>query len=124
MTSDPAHIPVYMLASTLVLAAVIWICAFGREPGPRALIVLLIAGAISVGGIVFAKYGANAGLPWWIYYTVPMLATVFVPPLVFRLGRARSILYVVLAFATAPLIHLAFVKLLGWTDYMPFLKLT
>jgi hypothetical protein len=117
------HIPVYMLASTLVLAAVIWICARGKSgTPPRALAILAMAALISVLGIVFAKYGSNFGLPWWIYYTVPMLATVFIPPFVFRLGPARSVAYVFQAFLTAPAIHLIFVELLGWTDYMPFWK--
>ena len=122
--SDPSHIPVYMLASTLLLAAVIWACARGAKgPRRRTAAILGVAALISVLGILFAKYGANFGLPWWIYYSAPMLCTVFIPPLVFRLGLARSAGYVFLAFLTAPLIHLAFVKLLGWTDYMPFWKI-
>ena len=93
--TDPIHIPVYMLVSTLVLAAVIWICARGKNgTPPRELRILAIAALISVLGIAFAKYGSNFGAPWWIYYTVPMLSTVFIPPFVFRLGPARSAAYV------------------------------
>ena len=121
--TDPMHIPVYMVASTVVLAAVIWLCARGKSGAPpRALVILAAATLISVLGIAFAKYGANFGLPWWIYYTVPMVCTVFIPPLAFRLGLARSAAYLVLASLTAPAIHLTFVRLLGWTDYMPFWK--
>jgi hypothetical protein len=78
---------------------------------------------ISVIGILFAKYGANFGLPWWVYYTLPMLATVFVPPLVLRFALWRAVIYVLLAFATAPLIHATFFYVLGWADYKPFLRL-
>ncbi len=121
--TDPTHIPVYMLVSSLMLAAVIWICARGKDRAPpRPLTILATAALISVLGIVFAKYGSNFGLPWWIYYTVPMLCTVFIPPFAFRLGPARSAAYVLLAFLTAPAIHLGFAELLGWTDYMPFWK--
>ena len=124
MESDPARIPFYMAASTLVLAAVI--VGAARVGGGRALgwlPALIAALIISVIGILFAKYGANFGLPWWIYYTVPMLATVFGPPLVFRFALWRALLYVLLAFVTAPLIHAAFFYALGWGDYMPFLRL-
>ena len=119
--SDLFRIGAYMLASTLVLAAVIAVCARGADGPPRrAPSILALAGLISVLGIIFAKFGNNIGLPWWIYYTVPMLCAVLGPPLAFRFGLARSVAYLGLAFLTAPLIHLTFVKLLGWTDYMPF----
>ena len=69
-----------MLASTLVLALVIVFVGGlrgGRAPGWLAA--LAIALLISVVGILFGKYGENFGLPWWIYYTAPMLATVLFP---------------------------------------------
>jgi hypothetical protein len=122
--TDPTRIPFYMAASTLLMAAVIVIA--GRVRGgsrPRWLSALGVAFLVSVVGIMFAKYGANFGLPWWIYYTVPMLATVLVPPIAFRFALWRAILYVLLAFATAPLIHAIFFYAWGWGDYMPFLRL-
>jgi hypothetical protein len=121
--SDVVRIVAYMAGSTLVLVAVIY--AAGAGSGGRNLgvgRVALVAALVSVIGIMVAKFGANFGFPWWIYYTVPMLCTVFIPPITFRFSLRRSVLYVVLAFLSAPLIHLVFVKTLGWTDYMPFLK--
>lgn len=122
--SEVVRIPVFMAASTLVLALVIVFAGAlrgGRAPGwPAAL---AIAGVVSIVGILFAKYGENFGLPWWIYYTVPMLATVLIPPFAFRFAPWRAAIYVLLAFATAPLIHVAFFYGLGWSEYMPFLDL-
>jgi hypothetical protein len=113
-----------MLASTIVLALVIMFVAKLRGGnGTRWFAAFTVAAAISVVGILFAKYGANFGLPWHIYYTVPMLTTVFAPPLIFRFALWRALVYVLLAFATAPLIHAAFFYALGWSDYMPFLRL-
>jgi hypothetical protein len=122
--SDPARIPVYIAASTIVLAAVIVFVGGlrgGRGPGWRWA--LAAALAISAMGILFAKYGANFGLPWQVYYAGPMLATVLIPPLAFRFALWRALVYVLLAFTTAPLIHAAFFYALGWSDYMPFLEL-
>ena len=120
---DLVRISAFMAASTILLALVIWICARGAPGGRRSLVAIAgVAAAISVLGILFGKYGQNLGLPWWIYYPAPMLCTVFIPPLFFRFGWARSLAYVTLAFASAPLIHITFSKLLGWTDYMPFWK--
>jgi hypothetical protein len=121
--ADQVRILAFMAASTILLSLVIWLCARGAPGGKRSLPMIVgAAAAISVLGILFGKYGQNFGLPWWIYYPVPMLCTVLIPPLAFRLGWARSLAYVVLAFASAPLIHIAFSLILGWTDYMPFWK--
>jgi hypothetical protein len=124
VADDLVRLLAYMLASTVVLAAAIVFAGGlrgGRTPGwPAALGIALL---ISVVGILFGKYGENFGLPWWIYYTVPMLATVLIPPLTFRFKLWRAAFYVLLAFATAPLIHAAFFYALGWGDFMPFLAL-
>ncbi|MFZ2028888.1 MAG: hypothetical protein WAU68_01150 [Vitreimonas sp.] len=121
---DAFKILVFVVASTLMLAAVIVFSAgLGRGKPPRWLAALGIAFAVSAIGILFAKYGENFGLPWWIYYTAPMLATILIPPLAFRLALWRAGAYVLLAFATAPLIHAAFFYGLGWREYMPFLRL-
>jgi hypothetical protein len=122
--SDPARIPFYVAASSILMAAVIVFAGRVRGDGtpawPPALGVAFLVSAIGIG---FAKFGANFGLPWWVYYTAPMLATVVLPPLVFRFTLWRAVLYVALAFITAPLIHAAFFYAFGWGDYMPFLAL-
>lgn len=124
MDTDPGRIPYYIAASSVLLTLVILIAASmggGRAPALRSA--ALCAVLISAIGVLFAKYGANFGLPWQIYYSVPMLATVLLPPLLFRFSLWRAAVYVLLAFATAPLIHASFFYALGWGDYMPFLRL-
>lgn len=122
--SDPQRIPYYIAASTLVMAGAIALAAGLRGGRPlRWTPVLVVAGLVSLVGVLLAKYGANFGLPWWIYYTIPMLATVLLPPLFFRFDGARTAAYLVLAFLSAPLIHVLFFYALGWGDYMPFLHL-
>ena len=124
MENDPARIACFMVASSILLALVIWLAAsFRRGHAPSPLKALVVATAISVIGILFGKYGATFGLPWQIYYSVPALATLLVPPVVFRLTFQRALVYAVLALATAPLIHAAFFYALGWEEYMPFLHL-
>ena len=41
-------------------------------------------------------------------------------PIVFRFSLRRTVLYLLLAWASAPVIHLAFSFFLGWNEYMPF----
>jgi hypothetical protein len=83
--------------------------------------VIGVAAIVVVGGMVFAKYGNNAGLPWWIYYTVPALATLLLPPVAFTFSRRELAWYLVLAFLSSPAIHAVFSFVLGWHEYMPFL---
>ena len=124
MENDPVRIASYMVASSILLALVISLAAsFRGGHAPSLLKALAVATLISVIGILFGKYGATFGLLWQIYYSVPALATLLLPPVVFRLTFQRALVYVVLAFATAPLIHAAFFYALGWDEYMPFLHL-
>ena len=73
--------------------------------------------------MLFAKIGQNSGLPWWIYYTVPMLVTVLVPPIIFRMNLGETLTYLGLAFLSSPLIHAVFSFFLGWKEYMPFIRI-
>ena len=72
--------------------------------------------------MLLGKYGANWGLPWWIYYTIPMLLTIFVPILYFKMNKKETITYLVLTFVSAPIIHIIF-SLFGWNNFMPFIKI-
>jgi hypothetical protein len=62
--TDPARIPFYIAASTLLMAAVIVFAGRVRGGGgPRWAPALGVALIVSGLGILFAKYGANFGLP-------------------------------------------------------------
>jgi hypothetical protein len=80
----------------------------------------LLAFVVVVIGMLIGKYGAKAGLPWWIYYPVPMLCTLFLPPAVLKFSRPQTIKYILLSFLSAPFIHACFSFFLGWKEYMPF----
>jgi hypothetical protein len=113
--------PTFVVVSFLVFAAMVYVVLRGRQTPPPRPQVLAISAVVIVGGMVFAKAGQNLGWPWWIYCTVPMLATVFLPPLYFRMSRREAPAYLVLSFLSAPIIHVLFSFFLGWKDYMPFI---
>ncbi len=115
------HFPFFVLASLLVF---VWLIAFStrkRMSRPRQATVAWVSLTVVVGGMVFARYGENTGLPWWIYYTAPALLTLLLPPLVFRFNRSETIQYLILAFLSSPVIHFVFSFFLGWHEYMPFI---
>ena len=111
----------FVLVSLVAFIAILRFVTRHRVQTLRVAPVIGVAALVVVGGMVFAKYGNNAGLPWWIYYTVPALATLVLPPVTFRLKGRELAMYLVLAFLSSPAIHVAFSFLFGWKEYMPFI---
>ena len=121
MESDAPRFAVFVLVSLIAFIAILQFVTRHRAERPRRATVWVVAGIVVVGGMVFAKYGHNAGLPWWIYYTLPALATLLVPPATFGLRGKALAHYLALAFLSSPAIHIVFSFLLGWHEYMPFI---
>ncbi len=112
---------VFILVSLFVFYFILRFVTRKRDQRPTAVRVAVISAIVVVGGMVFAKYGHNAGLPWWIYYTLPALATLLLPPFAFRLSGQELWTYLALAFLSSPVIHVFFSFFLGWHEYMPFI---
>ena len=117
------HFPVMIVASLVEFTLVLWLVVGSATFVRRRIAVAVVAVVVVVFGMAFGKYGALGGLPWWIYYPVPALLTVALPPLVFRLSVRRTFAYLGLALLSAPLIHVLFSFFLGWHEYMPFLPI-
>jgi hypothetical protein len=113
------HFPFMVLASLLVFWLMLGLLLPREQFWARQPIIALLA---VVFGMVFGKYGAMLGLPWWLYYPIPMLITVLLPPVVLKLNGRRTAAYLVFSFLSAPFIHVLFSFFLGWTEYMPFWK--
>ena len=120
--TETLRFPVFILASLVAFFAILGFVTRKRPVRPSLGLLVGIAGVVVVGGMVFAKFGQNAGWHWGIYYTVPALATLLVPPLVLRFSPAELWRYLVLAALSSPVIHVLFSLLLGWHDYMPFIR--
>ena len=114
------HFPIMIIASIAIFLLVIRIVITKNEFRLKHKQILLLSLIVVVFGMLFGKYGATYGLPWWLYYPIPMLATVLLPPLVLKLKTQKVIAYLVLSFLSAPFIHALFSFFLGWTEYMPF----
>lgn len=114
---------VFIAASWVVFTLVLRLVLRRRDVSRLGRPILRLGLIVIVGGMLFAKLGQNAGWPWWVYYTVPMLVTVFLPPVSFRMTRRELPEYLILSFLSAPLIHAGFSFLLGWKEYMPFIPI-
>lgn len=117
------HFPVMILASLVIFFLIIRAVLSKGDFKAKQKQVILLALLTVVIGMLIGKYGAMYGLPWWIYYPVPMLMTVLLPPLVLKLNKKKTVVYLLLSFLSAPFIHAIFSFFLGWNEYMPFWKI-
>ena len=106
----------------IVIAVVRYSLKFRKYNPVHSFFNIMLLAILEIICMILGKYGANFGLPWWIYYTTPMLLTISVPTLYFKMNKKEAITYLALAFVSAPLIHIIF-SLFGWNNFMPFIKI-
>ena len=114
------HFPFMIVVSLLLFYLVIRIVLGKKEFIEKKKLIVLLSRLVVIVGMIFGKYGAQIGLKWWIYYPIPMLMTVLLPPLILKMNIRNTIFYLFLSFLSAPIIHFLFSFFLGWTEYMPF----
>lgn len=121
MLSSAAHFPAFILASLIVFVAILYFVLRARATPLNKIRIAIVTAIVVVAGMLFAKFGTFIGLPWWIYYTLPALVTLLLPPVAFRMSRSELWQYLVLAFISAPVIHVFFSFFFGWYEYMPLI---
>ena len=117
------HFPIMIIASLAIFFLIIRMVVSKNDFKQKRKQIFLLSLIVVVFGMLFGRYGATYGLPWWLYYPIPMLITVFLPPLVLKFKRQKIINYLLFSFLSAPLIHSLFSFFVGWTEYMPFWKI-
>ena len=119
---DVARFIVFMAAAFLLFVAVLLFVVRSRPVRPRAVTLLALGAIVVILGMIFARYSHLAfhHLPWEIYYGLPALTTLLLPPLWLRMSRREVLQYLPLALLMAPVIHVVFSFFIGWHDYMPF----
>lgn len=114
------HFYLMILASFFIFIIVLRVVLSKTHFIKKKTLIIQLSVLIVAGGMLFGKFGALWGMPWWVYYPVPMLANVFLPPWLLHMNKRQVLLYLLLSFLSAPFIHLSFSFLLGWQEYMPF----
>jgi hypothetical protein len=121
MSTEIFRFSIFVLVALVVFFFILRFVTRNRIKRPSFVSASVVTVVVVVGGMSFAKFGNNSGLPWWIYYTVPALVTLLLPPIAFKLSGRELWLYLLLAFLSSPLIHILFSFFLGWHEYMPFI---
>ena len=117
------HFPIMILVSFILFFVVLRIVLGRQKFINKKNSIIFLSLIVVIGGMLFGKYGANMGLKWWIYYPVPMLMNVLLPPAILKMNSKKTILYLVLSILSAPVIHILFSFFLGWTEYIPFWRI-
>jgi hypothetical protein len=122
LMDDTVRFIVFMAAAFLLFVALLRFAVRRRRALPSLRARIAIAFIVVALGMIFARYShlAFPRLPWWIYYGVPALTTVLLPPAWLRMSRSEVFQYLPLAWLIAPVIHVFFSLFVGWHDYMPF----
>lgn len=119
--SDLARFAIFMAAATFVFVAVLIFVTRRRVTPPAPSLLFVLTLVVVAGGMLFARYGHILFQPpWWIYYGLPALTTILLPPSALRMRRGEILQYVPMASLMAPAIHVFFSLAIGWHDYMPF----
>ena len=114
-----------MVLTIVSCLLVVFIARFSlksRKPNPigRLFNVIILITLVSI-SMLIGKYGATWGFQWWLYYPIPMLLTIIIPVVYFKMDSKEMFRYIILTIISAPVIHIFF-SLLGWKNYMPFLE--
>ena len=89
-------------ASLVAFIVIITFVLSDRNTSPSWGRVVGIASIVVVGGMTFARYTAQYGLPACIYYSIPAATTILLPPIAFAMKRREILTYTILAFFSAP----------------------
>ena len=119
----PLHFVVFVLVTLLVFVAILRFVLRDRPIKPSSGRIAVVAFVVVVVGMGFAKWGANSGLVWFVYYGVPAAVTVVLPPLALRMRQREVMWYLALALVSSPAIHAFFSLFVGWHEYMPFWRI-
>ncbi len=114
----------------LIMAAVTYIAflcvirlIIGSQYKAKSFLINIIGMITVYGSFLISRYGNFLKLPVLLYYVFPVLLTVFLPPLALKMKSDQTLKYLAFSLLAVPVIHLVFSFLLGWGEFLPFIKI-
>lgn len=112
-----------IFASLFIFNLVVWISLGTKKFINNINRITLLSFLCVIIGILIGKYGADFGLKWWIFYPVPVLLNVLLPPIILKMNKKQLLSFMILIILSGPFIHLIFSFFFNWTEYMPFMEI-
>jgi len=97
--------------------------AMGSQYKSKSFLINIIGMLTVYGSFIISRYNDVLKLPGFLYYILLILLTVFLPPLSLKMKSDQTLKYIALGVVAVPLLHLLFSLLLGWGEYLPFIKI-
>lgn len=94
----------------------------GSQYKSKSFLINIIGMLTVFGSFILSRYSAVLKLPGFLYYILLLLLTVFLPPLALKMKSEQTLKYFALGIVAVPLLHLLFSLVLGWGEYLPFIK--
>mgnify|MGYP000879884613 CR=1 FL=1 len=114
----------------LVIAAVTYLAflsvirlVLGSQYKAKSFLINIIGILTVFGGLLIGKYGNFLKLPVYIYVALPVLLTVLIPPLALKMKSDQTLKYLAFSILAVPVVHIFFSFLVGWDDFLPFIKI-
>lgn len=95
----------------------------GNQYKSKSFLINIIGIFTVFGSFIISRYNDILKLPGFLYYILLILLTVFLPPLSLKMKSDQTLKYIALGVVAVPLLHLLFSLLLGWGEYLPFIKI-
>lgn len=94
----------------------------GTQYKVKSFLINVIGMLTVYGSLLISRYGNFLKLPVYLYYILPALLTVFLPPLSLKMKSDQVLKYLGYSILAFPIIHILFSFLLGWSELLPFIK--
>ena len=114
----------------LVMAAVTYMAflcvirmVMGSQYRAKSFLINIVGMFTVYGSFFISRYGNFLKLPAYLDYIVPAVLTIFLPPLSLKMKSDQTLKYLGYSLLAVPVIHLLFSFLLGWGEFLPFIKI-
>ncbi len=114
---------VVMTAVTYLAFLCVIRLVIGSQYKAKSFLINVIGMVTVYGSFLIARYGNFLKLPAFLYYLLPLVLTIFLPPLSLKMKSDQTLKYLAFSILAVPLIHFFFSFFLGWGEFLPFLRI-
>ncbi len=114
---------VVMTAVTYLAFLCVIRLVIGSQYKAKSFLINVIGMVTVYGSFLIAHYGNFLKLPAFLYYLLPLVLTIFLPPLSLKMKSDQTLKYLAFSILAVPLIHFFFSFFLGWGEFLPFLRI-
>lgn len=110
-----------------VFTYLIFLCVIrivlGKQYKTKSFLIDIVGIVTVYGSFLISKYGNFMKLPAFLYYALPLVLSICIPPLALRMKSDQVLKYLALGILVIPFVHIFFSLFFGWGDMVPFVRI-